>query len=282
MPRYGMAVDISKCTACYCCFAACKDEYWENDYPPYTTGQPRFGQFWMNVLKNERGEHPYTKVACMPLPCMQCEDASCIKAAKNKAVYRRPDGIVVIDPEKAVGQKQLADKKACPYGAIFWNEEKNLAQKCTFCVHRLEEGKLPRCVQACPSECIKFGDLDDPKSEISQYLKSVKSETLHPEYGTDPKVYYVDLYKMNKLFITGPVIFGDTDECAEGVQVTLNGGAKPVKTSTNNYGIFEFDALDSGTYSLQFSKAGYEPATLEVKLKTNHIIGDIVLKKLKK
>ncbi len=56
MARYGMVIDLSKCTACYCCFTACKDEYWENDYPPYSVGQPRFGQFWMNLIKKERGD----------------------------------------------------------------------------------------------------------------------------------------------------------------------------------------------------------------------------------
>ena len=275
-----MAVDISKCTACYCCFTACKDEYWDNDYLPYTAAQPKFGQFWLNILKNERGVYPSIKVAYMPVPCLQCEDAPCIKAATDNAVYRRPDGIVVIDPVKAVGQKQLAQKKACPYGAIFWNKEKNLAQKCTFCVHRLEQGKLPRCVQACPSECIKFGDLDDPQSEISKYLKSAGAETLYPEYATKPKVYYVDLYKMNKLFITGSVIFRDTDECAEGVTVTLAGVDKSAKTVTNNFGNFEFDALNAGDYILKFVKKGYESQTVAVALKSSQNMDNIFMKRL--
>src|SRR5512141_2209369 len=92
MTRLGMVIDISKCTACYCCFAACKDEYWENDYPPFTTAQPKHGQSWMNVEKKERGKFPYVKAASMPVPCMHCEDAPCIKAAKNKAVYKMPNG----------------------------------------------------------------------------------------------------------------------------------------------------------------------------------------------
>jgi len=165
MAKWGMVIDISKCNACYCCFIACKDEYWENDYLPYTVAQPRHGQLWMDLQKAERGSHPFIKVAYMPKPCMQCQDAPCLKSATNGAIYRRPDGVVVIDPKKAAGQKQLVN--SCPYGAIYWNEEKNLPQKCTFCVHRLEEGQIPRCVKACPNGCLNFGDLEDPKSGVA-------------------------------------------------------------------------------------------------------------------
>jgi Fe-S-cluster-containing dehydrogenase component len=84
-----MVVDLSKCTACYCCFTACKDEYWENDYPPYSAGQPRFGQFWMNVFKKERGEYPFIKVAYMPMLCQHCGSAPCMKAARDGAIMRK-------------------------------------------------------------------------------------------------------------------------------------------------------------------------------------------------
>ncbi len=281
MTQWGFVIDISKCIACYCCFIACKDEYWDNDYPSYTAAQPKHGQFWMNIAKNERGKYPYIKVAYMPVPCMQCEDAPCIKAAKDGAVYQRPDGIVVIDPQKAVEQKQLLEPEACPYGVIFWNEEKNLPQKCTFCVHRLEEGKIPRCVQACPSECITFGDLDDPESDVSKLLKSAKAEVFHPEWKAKPRVYYIDLHKMTKHFVAGAVIYGDTDECAEGVAATLIANGKSVKTTTNNYGNLEFDGLDAGKYSVKLECAGYDSKTIDVDLKTDSYLGDIILDKTK-
>ncbi len=279
MTQWGLIIDISKCIACYCCFTACKDEYWDNDYSPYTAAQPKYGQFWMNIAKNERGKYPYIKVAYMPVPCMQCEDAPCIKAARDGAVYRRPDGIVVIDPQKAVGQKQLLEPEACPYGAIFWNEEKNLPQKCTFCVHRLEAGEIPRCVQACPSGCLVFGDLDDPESDVSRLLKSAKAEVFHPEWKAKPRVYYTDLHKMTKHFIAGAVIYGDSDECAEGVAATLIANGKSVKTTTNNYGNFEFDGLDAGKYTVKLECAGYDSKTLDVDLKTDGYLGDIILAK---
>jgi Fe-S-cluster-containing dehydrogenase component len=280
MTHWGFVIDISKCVGCYCCFIACKDEYWDNDYPPYTVAQPKDGQFWMNLTKNERGTYPYIKVAYMPVPCMQCRDAPCVKAAKNGAVYQRPDGIVVIDPKKAIGQKQLLEPEACPYGVIFWNEKKNLPQKCTFCVHRLEEGKLPRCVQACPSECLKFGDLDNPRSEVSRLLKSAKTQAFHPEWQAKPVVYYIDLHKMTRYFIAGAVVYKDTDECAEGVKSTLKAGGKSVRMTTNNYGIFDFDGLDAGKYSVRLEQDGYKPKTIQIDLKTDNYLGEVVLARL--
>jgi Fe-S-cluster-containing dehydrogenase component len=275
MTKWGFVIDVSKCTACYCCFIACKDEYWDNDYPPYTAAQPKFGQFWMNIAKNERGKYPYIKVAYMPVPCMHCDNAPCIKAARNGAVYKRPDGIVVIDPQKAVGQKQLL--KSCPYGVIYWNEEKKLPQKCTFCVHRLEKGEIPRCVQCCPTECIHFGDLDDPESDVSKLLKSARAEVFHPEWDTRPAVYYIDLDKITRHFLSGAVIFGDTDECGEGVVATLKADGKSTKATANNYGNFEFDGLDAGKYQVKLEYVGYTPKTIDVDLTTDVYLGDIVL-----
>lgn len=277
MSKRGMVIDISRCTACYACFTACKDEYWNNDYPPYSAPQPKHGQFWINLVKKERGTYPYIKVAYVPVLCMQCGDAPCIKAAKDGAVYRRPDGIVIIDPQKAVGQKQIVD--ACPYHVIFWNEEKQLPQKCTFCVHMLEDGKTPKCVQVCPSQALIFGDLDDPESEISKLVKSGKAEAFHPEYNIKPNVYYIDLYKMTKLFIAGSAVFKDTDECAENVKATLEDKqtGETRTTFTTNYGDFEFDGLNVGKYSVKLECDGYTPKTIDVDLKTDSYLGYISL-----
>jgi NAD-dependent dihydropyrimidine dehydrogenase PreA subunit len=206
---------------------------------------------------------------------MQCQDAPCVKAGNNGAVYKRPDGIIVIDPQKAKGQKQLV--KSCPYEVIYWNEEKQLAQKCTFCVHRLEQGQIPRCVQACPTGALTFGDLNDSNSEASRLLKSAKAEVFHPEWNTGPGVYYIDLYRITRYFIAGTVVFGDTDECAEGVTATLNSDGKPVKTTTNNYGDFEFDGLDAGKYKLNLEGAGYSPKTIIIDLKKDNYLGEIIL-----
>jgi Fe-S-cluster-containing dehydrogenase component len=281
MARYGMVIDLNRCTACYCCFAACKDEYWGNDYPPYTAAQPKFGQFWMNIVKNERGKHPYVKVAYMPVPCMQCENPPCLKTAQREAIYQRTEGIVVIDPLKAKGQKQLINNKACPYGAIYWNEEKELPQKCTFCLHRLEEGKQPRCVRACPSECMKFGDLNDPQSEVSRLIKSSGAEAWHTEWNTRPRVFYIGLHKMTRHFLAGAVVLGDIDECAEGANVAVKdsqGALKEIRT--NAFGNFEVDNLESGKYTVNIKKSGYHPQSLNIELKTSQYLGEIKLAKI--
>ena len=243
MAKWGMVIDITKCNACYSCFIACKDEYWDNDYPPYSAAQPRHGQFWMDLVKKERGVCPCVKVAYIPVLCMHCDNAPCVKAAKNRAVYKRPDGIVIIDPKKAVGQRQIVD--ACPYQAIFWNEEKQLPQKCTFCVQRLEQGKIPKCVQVCPSRALIFGDLADARTDVAKIVASRKTEALDPGRKAKPRVYYLGV---PKLFIAGSVVYGDVDECAEGVSVTLTNQStgKSKKTSTNNFGDFEFDGLGAG------------------------------------
>jgi len=276
MAKWGMVIDITKCNACYSCFIACKDEYWDNDYPPYSAAQPRHGQAWIDLVKKERGACPWIRVAYIPVLCMQCDNAPCVKAAKNRAVYKRPDGIVIIDPKKAVGQRQIVD--ACPYHVIFWNEEKQLPQKCTFCVQRLEEGKIPKCVQVCPSQALIFGDLDDPKSDVSKIMASGKTEALNRGRKAKPRVYYLGV---PKLFIAGSVVYGDVDECAEGVSVTLTNQStdKSTKTSTNNFGDFEFDGLGAEKYSVKFECKEYKGKTVAIDLKTDKYLGAVNLTK---
>jgi Fe-S-cluster-containing dehydrogenase component len=280
MARYGMVIDISRCTACYCCFTACKDEHWENDYPPYAVGQPRFGQFWINLVKKERGVYPYIKVAYMPVLCQHCGNAPCMKGAKDGAIRRKRNGVVFIDPKKAIGQKQIVE--SCPFGVIFWNEEKNLPQKCTLCAHRLDKGEIPRCAQVCPSGCITFGDLDDPESEVYSLLGKGRAEAFHPEWKTKPNIYYLNLHKVNSNFIAGAVVYGDVNECAQGASILLKGpGGKLLKTSTNAFGNFEFDGLKPGAYALKIEAIGYATKSMEVDLKTDQYLGDIILSKSK-
>ena len=281
MARYGMVIDINKCTGCYNCFLACRDEFFGNDYPPYSLSQPMTGHFWMRIIEKERGKFPHVKVAYTPLLCMQCENAPCIEASLNGAVYRRADGIVIIDPEKAKGQKQIVD--ACPYRVIYWNEEKNLPQKCTFCAHLLDKGwKEPRCVEACPTKALVFGDVNDPNSEISKIIAAAKGklEVLHPEYGLMPNVKYIGIPKR---FVAGEVVFRDKkDECAVGVKVTLSskGNADKV-TKTDNYGDFEFEGLDADKdYTVSIEHSGYSAKKVKVKTNIDTYLGEILLSKI--
>jgi Fe-S-cluster-containing dehydrogenase component len=216
------------------------------------------------------------KVAYTAIPCLHCDKPSCVKIAQNGAIYKRPDGIVIIDPKKAAGQKELLS--SCPYRVIYWNEEKKVPQKCTMCAHLLDKGwKEPRCVEACPTGALLFGDLDDPKSEISQIVASGATEILHPEYAMEDKVRFIGLPKR---FVAGAVVFADTDECAEGASVTLTGEGEKRTIKANNYGDFEFEGLPADkAYTVKIGAPGYKSQQLECKTNIDVYLGDIFLAK---
>jgi Fe-S-cluster-containing dehydrogenase component len=273
MPRYGMVVDVTKCDGCYNCFIACKDEYCEQAKPGYSAPQPMTGQDWMKIVGKERGQFPKVKQDYTAVPCMQCEAPACA-SVKDGAVFKRPDGIVLIDPKKAAGQKDLVTR--CPYRRIYWNEEENVAQKCTFCAHLLDAGwKEPRCVEACPTGALCFGDLDDPNSAVSQAMKS--AVPMHPEYKLGEKVRFIGLPKN---FVAGSVVFGDTDECAKGVTITLAGEEGTETTQSDAFGDFEFEGLpDDKAYKLTVSAPGYKAQEFAVKTYKSIYLGDIFLAK---
>ena len=213
MVNYGMVIDITKCQGCSICLMACKDEYVGNDYPPYSKAQPDTlyaffgqnaepdgtgqggvsvvpGQTWMKDKEIVSGTYPNLRAQYVMMPCMECQSAPCLAAATNGAIYRRPDGIIIIDPVKSVGQTQIVD--ACPYGRIYWNSALNIPQACTFCAHRIDAGLNPKCVDSCPLSAITFGDLSNSSSAISK-LVAAGTVVHHPEYGTKPNVTYIGL-----------------------------------------------------------------------------------------
>jgi Fe-S-cluster-containing dehydrogenase component len=278
MNKWNLIIDIAKCHDCNNCFLACKDEYCENDFPPYSLAQPRHNHRWIDILRKERGQYPRVDVSYLPLPCMHCDDADCIKAAGNEAIYKRDDGIVIIDPQKAKGQMALVD--SCPYGVIWWNEELDVPQKCTFCAHLLDEGwKAPRCVQACPTVALEFLQVED--SEMRRITESEKLEVWHPEYGLKPRVYYKNLYRYTRCFIAGSVALKDVDECAEGAKVALkNVSGNVIDTAvTNNYGDFKIDNLDEklDKVRLEVVYPGYQTEELWGDLEDSIDVGTIFL-----
>jgi Fe-S-cluster-containing dehydrogenase component len=279
MTRYGMVIDVAKCCGCYNCFLACKDEHCGQEYPGYAAPQPMTGQFWMNIIEKERGQYPKVKLAYIPVPCRHCQDAPCVKSAKDGAVYRRSDGIVIIDPEKAKGQPQIA--ASCPYGVIFWNGEKDLPQKCTLCAHLLDAGwKEPRCVEMCPTGALAFGDLDDPASEVARLIASGKTESMRPGYGLKENVVYIGLPEK---FVAGTVACGDTDECIKGVAVTLTRGDKKISVRTDTFGDFEFEGLaDNADYTIKIAAEGYQPEEIPVTTAADIYLGVIVLQRFDK
>ena len=275
MSRLSLLIDVRKCNGCHNCFLACRDEHYGNDYPPCSAAQPLNGQFWMQVKELERGAYPRPKLSYIPTPCMHCVEAPCEEVAMGGAVYRRSDGIVVIDPEKAKGQEQIV--RACPYRVVFWNADLDLPQTCTLCAHRLDEGeKQPRCVESCPTGALVFGDLDDPEAEIAKLSAALQTEAFHPEYDTVPLVRYVGIPKR---LVAGEVVLeGKDDACAEGVRITLEGEGVRLDTASDTFGEFEFEGLEKhGAYRITIAHAGYTPRQIDVRTHTDVDLGEIVL-----
>jgi Fe-S-cluster-containing dehydrogenase component len=279
MRRWNLVIDIEKCEGCHNCFLACKDEHVGNDWKGYALGQPKHGSQWIKILRKERGRFPIIDVAYLPVLCMHCDDAPCLRAAKNRAAYKRDDGIVLIDPGKAKGQRDIA--KACPYGASEWNDEKEVSQKCTLCAHLLDSGwKEPRCVQACPTGALRSYYLEEV--EMKEMAAAEHLEVLHPEYGTSPRVYYRNLFRFFRCFVAGSVAFEREGrfECAEGAQVMLlKEGQKIGEVLTDAFGDFKFDHLEenSGGYCLEIFFEGFEKELIQVDLKTSLTVGAILL-----
>jgi len=276
--KWNMIIDVSKCEDCNNCFLACKDEHVDNEWPGYTLAQPRHGHRWINIMRKERGLCPMIDVAYRPTPCMHCDNAPCIEKALNQAIYKRNDGIVLIDPEKAVGQKELIE--ACPYGAIFWNEELNVPQKCTFCAHLLDKKwEKPRCVQSCPNGALTAICVQD--EEMAVRAKAEGLQTLMSEKGTRPRVYYKDLHLYSHCFIGGSVSYkkGSAEECAVGATVELTHEGEIIASNvTDCFGDFKFDHLEenSGVYALLISFDNHEKR-LDVELGTSKYLGNVLL-----
>ncbi len=268
----SLVIDISKCNGCYNCQIACKDEHVDNNWSPYARPQPDTGQFWMKVTDIVRGSVPKVKISYMHDICQHCDDAPCITACQQNAIYKRGDGIVIIDPEKCAGSKDCI--KACPYGVIYFNEELNISQKCTMCAHLLDKGwKDPRCVEVCPTGALTFGEEDDLKELID------KAEVLHPEFKTSPRIYYIGLPGR---FIAGAIYDPEEDECIEGATVTLTDmeTGKKYVTETDNYGDFWLEKLNIGTYSLIIEKDGYRLKEIKsISTEKDVNLGDIELYK---
>jgi hypothetical protein len=195
--------------------------------------------------------------------------------AGDGAVYRRADGVVIIDPVKSRGQRQIVD--ACPYGAIYWNESEQIPQKCTMCSHLMDAGwKEPRCVEACPTAAMVYGDIDDPNSAIAKLLAAGEAEVLYPEKNTGARNRYLQLPRK---FVAGTVRCADVDECVADARVTLTSGKVQRETVTNGFGDFEFEGLNAGEYEVVISKPGYKAHTMNVSCKTDVFVGKIVLQK---
>ena len=172
--------DQTRCTGCHTCVVACKD--W-HDLPAELVK-------WRWVKTYEEGTFPDVRVSHVSSSCNHCEKPACAEACPEEAICKRDsDGVVLIDAAKCTGCRICED--ACPYGAISFNDEKDKAEKCNLCSHRIEGGVEPFCVICCEGQAIHFGDLSDPDSGVSKILKSNENFRLKPDAGTGPAVYYL-------------------------------------------------------------------------------------------
>jgi Fe-S-cluster-containing dehydrogenase component/formate-dependent nitrite reductase membrane component NrfD len=176
--RYGFAIDQRTCIGCHACTVACKTEH-----------KVPVGQFRTWVKYIDSGSWPSSTRAFGVMRCNHCTDAPCVEICPTKALFKREDGIVDFDSERCIGCKSCM--QACPYDAIYIDEDTHTAAKCNFCAHRVDDGLEPACVVVCPTRSIWAGDLDDPESGISRLIAQHPTATRAPEQHTGPNVFYL-------------------------------------------------------------------------------------------
>jgi Fe-S-cluster-containing dehydrogenase component len=173
-----MAIDTARCVGCMDCVVACKTE---NRVPE------GFCRDW--ITTDARGRFPDLALEIRSERCNHCDRPPCVSCCPTGASHVESFGTTVqIDPALCIGCKACV--ASCPYDARFIHPE-GYADKCTFCVRRIERGLVPACVAVCPTRCMVSGDLDDPNSEVSRVLASRRGHVVLPEAGTEPRITYL-------------------------------------------------------------------------------------------
>jgi Fe-S-cluster-containing dehydrogenase component len=221
--RWGMVIDLDRCTGCEACVAAC---HAENNIATVSADQAARGRtmHWIHVERYWEGEFPDIRARFQPVLCQQCDAAPCEPVCPTYASYHNPEGLNAQVYNRCIGTRYCAN--ACPYTARYFNwfspawdkplqlqlnpdvslREAGVMEKCTFCNQRILAGEIkakaenrelqdgevkPACVQSCPTTAMVFGDLNDPNSQVSRMSRSVRATTLLAEVGTLPKVIYL-------------------------------------------------------------------------------------------
>src|SRR5258706_3726684 len=235
MQKWNMIIDVAECTNCNLCTLAAMDEYVGNDWPGYSAPMPKHGHKWINILQKERGQVPMIDIAYVPTMCNHCANPPCMAKAGD-AVRKRDDGIVLIDPEKARGRKDVVD--ACPYGHIWWKEELQLPQSWPFDAHLLDQGwQQTRGQQSCPTGAMRAIKVED--AEMQRVARDEGLEVMRPDLATRPRVYYRNLWRYSKCFIGSTLAAatdGDGDWLYGGRLRLTTDGPTDRETTRENYG----------------------------------------------
>ncbi len=208
--RWGFLVDTIRCVGCGLCVKACKLENaipyetpvtrtWVERYVITKDGKvhidsPAGGRdgFTDTRILGERIEPAHiTKAFFVPKLCNQCDNPACVQVCPVGATYQTNDGVVLVDRSWCIGCGYCIE--ACPYGVRFFHPVYKVAEKCTFCYHRIIKGLKPACVQACPFEARKLGNLRDPEDPVTKVVTTQRVAILKDEYGTKPQVFYIGL-----------------------------------------------------------------------------------------
>ena len=249
MTKYGLLIDLELCTGCKVCMTVCKG----NHNIPYGEYKGReYYRIWPD--EKEMGSYPYVIRNMTPLLCMQCADPPCVKACPiSGALNQREDGIVEVNQSLCDGC--LKCLTACPYGALYFRQDKGVVDKCDLCVENIDEGSMPECVKACPTEAIIFGDIGDGNSNISKIIHEKQAVPLNPEFNTGPAVFYTSHVSR----LRGTVIDTDSGQVIAGANIILESkDASSIFLRTDINGIFFAWNLRNNTrYNIEITATGY-------------------------
>ena len=172
-----MAIDTKKCVGCSDCVVACQTE---NNIPL------GYARDW--ITETVEGTYPNLALEIRSERCNHCADTPCVRSCPTGASHIIEGGIVKVTHEECIGCGACI--QSCPYDARYSHPE-GWVDKCTFCDHRVKNGQDPACVSVCPTNCMYFGDIDDPNSEITKVIAKGKIKVLAPEVGTKPQIFYL-------------------------------------------------------------------------------------------
>lgn len=175
--RYAMAIDTNKCVGCADCVVACQTE----NLVPHG-----YCRDW--IVEKVDGTYPSLDMKFQSERCNHCENAPCVRCCPTGSSHIAEGGIVLVTHDECIGCGACIE--SCPYDARYVHPD-GYVDKCTFCIHRVDKGENPACVDVCPTYCLHFGDLDDPNSDVSKAMKDRSWYVLAPEAGTKPQLYFL-------------------------------------------------------------------------------------------